>query len=306
MTSARAGEKKKSSSNILLAIISILVLALLVTAYLFYQKETELTTELSTKNEELEETYTKLESLGNELDMKIAEIAKLGGDVQELQSAKTKLEEEKKQLRWAKNVTAKELEQFKSRAGGYEELLKMKDLEITRLKEVNDQLLGENTGLKTEKNKLYDSLSSLNLTKDQMKQKLAIAGQIKAENIKVYAVSDKGREREDEFKNRHIDKIKVEFNLAENKVAPIEGKNILVRVIDSNNEVLFDVATGSGTFMIGGKELFYTAKQEILFDNTRQKLTFFYKKGSEYKVGKHTIEIYDKDYLIGSTSFTVK
>lgn len=305
MSTSGQAEKKKGN-NILLAIISVLALALLITAYLFYQKEKELTGELSMKNEELEETYTKLESIGNELDMKIAEITKLGGDVQELETAKAQLEEEKKQLRWAKNVTAKQLEEYKSRAGGYEELLKMKDVEIVRLKELNTELLSENTGLKSEKNKLSDSLSSLTQTKEQMSKKLAVASQIKAENIKVYAVSDKGREREDEFKNRHIDKIKVEFNLAENKVAPIEGKNILIRVIDPNGEVLFDVATGSGTFMIEGKELFYTSKQEILFDNTRQKLTFFYQKGSDYKTGKHNIEIYDKDYLIGSTSFTVK
>ncbi|MDN4165250.1 chromosome segregation protein SMC [Cytophagales bacterium LB-30] len=302
----RPEETKKKSNNVLLALLGVLSIALLVTAYLFYQRENELQTEISQKNVELEETYNKLESISNELDMKIQEISKLGGDIEELKLAKEQVEKEKEQLRRAKNFTEKQLNDFKSRATGYEELLKMKDEEIVKLKTMTEELLSENTGLKTETNRLTDSLKSAKQTKQQMAEKLAIAATLKAENVKIYAVSDKGREREDEFKNRHIDKIKVEFNLAENKVAPIEGKDIIIRIIDPADEVLFDVATGSGSFMIDGKEQFYTSKQEILFDNSRQKLTFFYKKGSEYKTGKHKLEIYEGTTLIGSSSFTVK
>jgi cell division protein ZapB len=70
--------------------------------------------------------------------------------------------------------------------------------------------------------------------------------------------------------------------------------------------VIFDVAKGSGTFIFNGKEEFYTAQQEILFDNTRQKLFFLYDKGSEYASGNYTVEIYAQDYLIGTTGFVVK
>jgi hypothetical protein len=44
--------------------------------------------------------------------------------------------------------------------------------------------------------------------------------------------------------------LKIEFNIAENNVAPIEGKKIIVRIIDENNQVIFDVARGSGTFIV--------------------------------------------------------
>ena len=97
-----------------------------------------------------------------------------------------------------------------------------------------------------------------------------------------------------------------EWNLAENKVAPIEGKKILIRIIDENGQVIFDVAKGSGTFISNGKEEFYTAAQEILFDNTKQKLTYLYEKGSEYAAGKYAVEIYSNDYKIGSGQFEVK
>ena len=87
---------------------------------------------------------------------------------------------------------------------------------------------------------------------------------------------------------------------------PIEGKKIMIRVIDENNQVLFDVARGSGTFLINGKEEFYTAAQEILFDNTKQKLSFLYDKGSEYAEGTYNLEVYTDDYMMGSGQFVVK
>jgi len=98
----------------------------------------------------------------------------------------------------------------------------------------------------------------------------------------------------------------VEFNLAENKVAPIEGKKIIIRVIDENGQVIFDVAKGSGTFIYNSKEEFYTSAQEILFDNTKQKLTYLYEKGSEYTAGKYTVEIYTDSYKIGNGQFEIK
>ena len=98
----------------------------------------------------------------------------------------------------------------------------------------------------------------------------------------------------------------MEFNIAENKVAPIEGKKILVRIIDENGQPIFDTTKGSGTFMLGNKEEFYTSAQEILFDNTGQKLVFVYDKGSDYTAGTYLVEIYTDGYLMGSTQFAVK
>ena len=80
----------------------------------------------------------------------------------------------------------------------------------------------------------------------------------------------------------------------------------MIRVIDENGQVIFDVARGSGTFILNGKEEFFTSSQEILFDNTRQKLTYVYEKGSDYPSGNYRVEIYSEGYLMGSSQFTVK
>ena len=66
------------------------------------------------------------------------------------------------------------------------------------------------------------------------------------------------------------------------------------------------MARGSGTFLLNNKEEFYTAAQEILFDNTRQKLIFFYEKGSDYATGNYSIEIITDGYKMGTVGFVVK
>jgi hypothetical protein len=244
-----------------------------------------------------------LKDIQTELDQKIVEIERLGGDVKELQKAKAEVESE---LKRNNKRSAKALQELKDRVEGYEVLLKTKDEEIEKLKNVNTQLFSENRNLKTKQNKLSDSIVNLSKGKDELATKVALASQLKAENISIKAVSSKGKERESPFKNRQLQKLKVEFNLAENKVAPIEGKKIIIRIIDENNQVIFDVAKGSGTFIYNGKEEFYTAAQEILFDNTKQRLSYLYEKGSEYATGKYTVEIYSSDYKIGAGIFEVK
>ena len=295
--------KKSNRISLLIGLLLVIILIQSVKIYLDYKEKVEVKDQLATTEEDLGETMQKLKDIQTELDQKIVQIEKLGGDVKELQKAKAEVESE---LKRNGKRSAKALQELKDRVEGYEELLKLKDDEIEKLKNVNTQLFSENKNLKTKQNKLSDSISQLSKGKDELETKVAIASQLKAENISIKAVSSKGKERESPFKNRQLQKLKVDFNLAENKVAPIEGKKIIIRIIDENNQVIFDVAKGSSTFIYNGKEEFYTAAQEILFDNTKQRLSYLYEKGSEYAEGKYTVDIYANDYKIGSGVFEVK
>jgi len=298
--------KKNNKLGLIIAFLAILVIIQGVKWYLDHQKKSELKTELANRDIELEETMNKLESISNELQLKIEEISKLGGDVEELRLAKEELEAERDKLQESSDVGWARLYKIRDKVEGYETLLKEKEEEIQRLTAVNVELLSENTDLKVTQNQLSDSIQGLAETSEKLGEKVAIASTLKAENIKISAVNQRGREREGEFRNRHIENLKVGFNLADNSVAPIEGKDIRIRIIEPEGNVLFDVAHGSGTFMVKDREEFYTAGQDILFDNTMQQITFLYDKGSEYITGDHIVEIYADEDLIGRKSFTVK
>ena len=295
--------KKSNRNAIIIAILSVVIVVQGIKIFLDSREKQEIKTDLTSTEQELATTERRLREISTELDQKIAEVKKLGGNVTDLEKAKADIESE---LNRSKRATGKEIKALKDKVVGYETLLKLKDEEIEKLQSVNKELLTENTTLKTEKNVLGDSINRLSETKEELATKVAIASQLKVENFRIVAVNDRGKERESPFKNRQVGQLKVEFNIAENSVAPVEGKKIMIRVIDENSQVLFDVARGSGTFILSGKEEFYTASQEILFDNTRQKLSFLYDKGSDYAEGTYTLEVYTDDYLMGSGQFVVK
>jgi len=303
-TPVSAPAPKKSNKNaIIIALLSLVVVVQAVKIYLDSQEKQEIKTELTSTEQELATTMQRMTEIRTELDQKIAEVQKLGGDVSDMLKAKAEVEAE---LKRSKRATGQEIKALKDKVEGYETLLKTKDEEITKLKSINKELLTENTSLKTEKNQLGDSINRLSETKEELATKVAIASQLKIENMRIVGLTDRGKERESPFKSRQIGSLKIEFNIGENKVAPIEGKKIMIRIVDENGQVLFDVNRGSGTFMLNGKEEFYTESQEVLFDNTKQKLSFLYDKGSDYPSGTYKMEVYTDDYLMGSGQFVVK
>jgi regulator of replication initiation timing len=302
--SASIPEKNKSNKTTIIVVILVLVvIAQAIKIYIDHQESVATESQLMNTEEDLATTMQKLTDISKELDQKIVEIEKLGGDVSELEKAKAEIVAE---LSRTKRRDKQAISDLKDKVDGFQELLKIKDEEIIKLKEVNKVLLTENTTLKTETNKLSDSLNRANISKEVLAGKVAMASQLKVENVKILAINERGREREMPAKSKQIDKIKVSFNLAENNVAPVEGKNIVIRIVDGNGQVIFDVAKGSGTFMYNDKEEFFTANQQILFDNSKQLLSFEYSKGSSYAPGLYLLEVYTEGYKMGSTQFEVK
>lgn len=296
-------QKKNNKAAVAIALLSIVVIIQGVKIWLDYKEKVQVKEELVSTETELNETMQRLEEIRVELEDKIAQIEKLGGNVKDLEKAKAEVESE---LRSARKRFGRDISELRDRVEGYEELLELKDTEIERLKSVNKELFTENRTLKTRQNKLSDSINRLAQNKEELAGKVALASQLKAENVVIAAVTSKGKEHDSPFRSRQLEKLKVEFNIAENKVAPIEGKTIIVRVTDENGQPVFDVARGSGTFQLNGREEFYTSAQEILFDNTKQTLTFTYEKGSAYASGVYNVEIYTDGYLMGRSQFTVR
>jgi myosin heavy subunit len=300
---SNAPQKKSNKTPLIITAMAIVIIFQAVKIYLDARDKSELRLENTTIEKEYATTLQRLEELSSELDDRIAEIEKLGGDITELQQAKEEIQAE---LQRQGRANGRVIAELKDRVEGYELLLKNKDEEIARLQAINQELLTENVTLKTEKNQLGDSIGRLSRTREELQSKVDRASQLKVENFRIVAVNERGRERESPFRARQLQQLKVEFNIAENDVAPIEGKKIMIRIVDQDGNVIFDVARGSGTFIYNGKEEFYTASQDILFDNSRQRLTFLYDKGSEYAPGTYNLEVYTEDYLMGKGQFVVK
>lgn len=299
-------EKKDQGKNIIIIVLVLLVIISgikLYTDYIDRTKKTEEILLLSTENNDLNK---RLDSVTYQLDLRIQEIEKLGGDIEALQEVRDQLIAERSTSR---QRSSSEISALNAKINSYNGMIQEKDQEILELRAMNQQLFTENQDLKTTQAQIEEEVAQLNIQKEDLEAKVSVASALKAENIEISAVNSRGKERVEttkDFKNRQIERIKVSFNLADNKVADKGPRNIYVQVLAPNEQPIFDVAKGSGTFMVDGVEEFFTVKQDIIFDNTEQELTFYYEKGSDYTSGTHEVRIFVDDYQVGAKTFSVK
>jgi multidrug efflux pump subunit AcrA (membrane-fusion protein) len=299
-------QKKDQGKNIIIIVLVLLVIISGIKLYTDYVDRTKKSEEiliLSTENNELNK---RLDSVTYQLDLRIQEIEKLGGDIKGLEEVKNQLVAERNSSR---QRSASEITALNAKINSSNNLIQEKDREILELRAANQQLFSENQDLRTTQAEIEEEVAELNIQKESLQAKVNVASMLKAENISISAVNSKGKERVEttkDFRNRFIERIKVSFNIADNKVAEKGPRNVYVQVLGPNSQPIFDVAKGSGTFMLNGGEQFYTVKQDMIFDNSGQELTFYYEKGSDYVSGEHVVKIYLDNYQIGSKSFTVK
>ena len=301
-------EQKSVGKRDQIRIILIVVIAILIVGggykiYTDYQKKEALQAAYNTTRITL---TAKLDSISTELNDRILEIAELGGNIDSLVALKDSITIERNQLQQTRKANKALIKRLSGKVDGYQELLVAKDEEIAQLRKVNQELLAENTGLKEEKNELNKTLSDAAVRQKELERQISLAAKLKAENIKVYNINRRGKEREGDFRSRTARKVKVTFNMAENDVAPIAGHQIMIQVVDPAGNVVFDVAKGSGSFKVDGKEQFYTAIQEIVFDNSKQALSFVYEKASDFDKGNHKVIILADTYEIGRATFNVR
>lgn len=282
-----------------------MTLALMAIALLAYFIQEEQQQNLL-KEEALTAAFLQMDSLSNELDKRILTISKLGGEIDTLVGIKQRLEEEKKYFLNRDQRQKITLGTLKDKVEGYRQLLFIKDEEINQLTQINEQLTTENIELKNETQVLNQSINNIKLEKKDLNQKVQLLSKLKIEDFIIAAIDVKGKERLDSFRKKHINQLRITFVLSENEVAPIEGKKLWIRVVAPDNNVYYDVNMGSGSFTFLGRELFYTAQKEILYDRSQQKVVVYYEKGTPYLIGPHTVEVYTDDYLVGSGSFIVK
>jgi hypothetical protein len=301
-------EQKKSPTIPIL--IAIIIALSGVIAYLLYssgekseiiaKQENKIEADSATINAKVKD----LEELNLALTRAKMEMDELGKSNDTLNEQLARLNDYIKQV---KAGNAKQISNLSSKLSEYKKLLEVKDKEIVMLRAVADSLTNQVGSLNKEKSQMNDSIASLNSVKSELAQQVAIASILKAENIRITAVNKKDKElNKEEYKPKDVVKLKVMFNLADNKVARKDNKQILFRLIEPSGSVLYDAATGGGFFNLNGKDIPYTDKKSVKFDNTKQQVGFVYVKGSDYKSGTYKVEIYGDNFQIGEGQFIVK
>jgi predicted nucleic acid-binding Zn-ribbon protein len=315
MEPTQSPEPRNNSRILLIAALFLVLLGINGVLYwMNRQKNAEneqLTTQVQEKDDRLKTQIAEYEKLKADFERQSQEVQSMGLSNDSLEAKIASINADLLKLRSFKSSSFSVAEQrrFQARAQNLESQLRKKDDEIAQLKADNEALYTEATTLKERQNKLTDTITTIARTNQELTEKVAVASRLQAENIRVGVVNARNKEKDDddnEFKAKRVEKIKISFNLGRNDVSPKETKQIMLRLIEPDGAALYNLSTGGGTFMIDGSEAFYTAKQDIVYDNTRQPVQFLYAKGAAYKTGLHTIELYEGGVMIGKTTFTLK
>ncbi|MCC9166564.1 hypothetical protein [Pontibacter harenae] len=309
-TPERRGNRKLLIGGLFLILVSINGILI----YMNYQKKekTEEQAEIiKVKNVELENQIKVYEALKSDFERQSQELQAMGLENDSLEAKISAITADLNELRGFRNrsYNLSDQRRFRDRAAAFEEQLKVKDKEIAQLKQDNEVLFTENNTLKTTQNKLSDSLTTVKATNLDLTEKVKVASRLEAQDINVNIINQRGKDKDDkdnEFRAKRVDKIRVAFRLAKNDVASKEPKTVYMRLIEPDGAALYNLSTGSGTFQIDGEDVYYTAKRDFVFDNTQQQLSFLYSKNAAYKKGEHSIELYSDGFLIGRTSFVLK
>ena len=309
-------EPRRRSNTLLLLLAAVLVLVGIngVLFYLNRQSKTEteqLTTQVKVTDTKLQTQIKEYETLKTSYEHQSQELQKLGLSNDSLEARIAGINSDLLRLRSFKAASFSLAEQrrFKQRALSLESQLRKKDDQIADLKKSNENLYTETTTLKQRQNQLSDTLSTIAKTNRDLTEKVGVASRLQADNIRVSVIQRNNKEKGDdkeEFKARRVDRLKISFGLARNDVSPKETKSIYLRVLEPDGAALYNLSTGGGTFSVDGQEAFYTQKQDVVFDNSRQRLEFVYAKGGDYKTGLHTVELYEGGALMGKATFTLK
>ena len=317
-----------NGNGILKAALAVTMLFIGFLGYLLYDsKKTNTNQEqvINQKVEQLASTKSRLDSVSVQLDSKIAEITALGGKVDELVAARTQLEKDKKALKNAKFFNSK---QYDAKIADYVALLAEKDNVIAQLKTENENLtaqtvtlskekevlvqekqtfIDENTGLKTEKEKLNQTVADYTTKNEELVKKVRTGAQLKAMNLQVYAVKANGKVQDGgKYRAKRVDQLKFAFTLPANAITEQDNKEIMVRIMDADGAVITDSATGSSVFDFGGKEMAFTTKGTVAYTNNDQNVEMLYSRGTPYRPGAYTVELYSEGFKIGTGNFTIK
>ncbi len=313
-------QKSRTNGALLAALILMTGLAG-VSSYLYFTTKEKSDTQevtIAERVEELSNTRVKLDSISTALDAKIAEVQKLGGNVDELLKVKADLERDKDALRRGNNASRASakamIAKYDLKIKEYEAYLMEKDTMIVNLQRENGILVTsnqtlnqENTVVKTERQLARDSVATFAAQNQELSTKVTRASALKAQNVKIFAVSSKGKVREDDaYKAKRLDKIKMVYTLLDNPLTKEEPKDVFVRVLDPDGAIVSDMANGSGTFTVDGNETVYTTKQTVNYDSKGQTVELLYTRGTTYKPGKYTVELYSEGFKIGAGEFAVR
>lgn len=291
-------QNNNSKLKAVILVLSLLLLASLGYMFKMSSDAKKVETELSSVTTEKDNALTELAQLKTTYDAAIAENTSMSEELIAERDKVVKLMEEVKKSKGDAAAIGKYKQQIADLQAKMNVLIREND----ELKVKNQQLTAEIDSTKTilvEAKEYNQVLAGQN---EELSKTVEKASKLSILNLKTgaYKVKSSGKEVETE-RARRADILKVNFTIAENKVAKSGDKSYYIQVIDSKNNVLGE----KKLVEFGEKSLTYSFISTVQYENSTVNVSENL-PGENFEKGTYFVNIFDKAELVGKTSFTLK
>jgi DNA repair exonuclease SbcCD ATPase subunit len=287
-----------SKLKAIIGVLAIMLIGSLIYIFKLTSDAKTLQTSVTTVKSEKESVLKDLADLKTNYDAAIAENTTMSD---ELIAERDKVVKLMADLKASKGDNAS-LQKYKTQYKALEQKMQNLMQEVAVLKKQNQTLTTslDSTTVVLEDNKKYNQ--DLVGQNEDLAKKVELGSKLTVTNLKTasYKVRSSGKQIETDKASR-TDMLKVNFTIAENKIAKSGDKTYYVQVIDSKNNVLGDKSTIS----FGETSLTYSFTTTLKYENKTVEVSEQL-PGKDFAKGTYFVNVFDKGELVSKSSFSLR
>ncbi|MNX59422.1 hypothetical protein D3C86_903010 [compost metagenome] len=219
------------------------------------------------------------------------------------EDSRTEIAELRKKLE-NKSITPRDIDDAQRKINLLKKQVDNYRVDVQRLIQENQILSKQNSNLNesvVEKNK---QITSLTTTNSELKEKVTTASALKVSSISINGLEVKRNGKESvEERAKRVDKLKINFTIADNSLARSGERDIFIRIIDPQGNL---VVQGDNIFFVHGEKLQYTFKHNILFTNKGEDYIVYWAAEDGFTKGAYTILLYEDNAIMGRSTVVLR
>lgn len=174
--------------------------------------------------------------------------------------------------------------------------------DVQKAKAEIENVATQKAAVEAEKKKVEDEKS--NLSKQVEAGSVIMVGNFG--ELEGFQLRDNGKERKKKWAE-NMQRVKFSFDAAENRIVKGGKETFYLRIIDPTGVAIAVQTAGAGVIKLNdGKEVQYTLAREVEYNGQSQKVEVTWDPGVQLSKGNYTVEVYNKGYIAGRHSFTLK
>jgi hypothetical protein len=206
-----------------------------------------------------------------------------------------------------KNATDAELKEARGLIAQLQGNISNYTAEIEKLQGEKIQLVQEKRMITGERNALKKNYDSAQVVIKDKDEAIDIGSTLHASNFSIVGLQEKGEKEKETVKAKKVDKLRISFDLDENRLTQSGSKQLYVSIIAPDGSPVAVEALGSGKFVTReGIEKLFTKMVEVNYvQGEKQHLNVEWKQ-DDFQTGNYRIEVYNNGFKIGEGIRTFK